>query len=283
MNAEALIEGLVRDLQGVPGVVAIVLGGSRARETHTPQSDIDLGLYYWPSQPLDLAALGSLVAAVDDTHRPDLITGIGGWGSWINGGGWLTVQTVPVDLLYRDLQTVTATVEECIAGRPRMVYQPGHPHGFGSAIYLAEVALCRILWDPTGAVADLKRLTVPYPAALKAALIRQFFWEADFSLKVAAKAAPRRDVSYVAGCLFRGVACLVQTLFALNETYCMNEKGAVAIAATFSLAPRHLSERIDEAFGRLAPDADALALAIAELEQLVAETSRLLSMAGLTA
>jgi len=283
MNADALIERLARDIQDVPGVVAIVLGGSRARGTHTPQSDIDLALYYRPDQPLDLARLGHLAAAVDDTHRPDLITGIGGWGPSINGGGWLTVQATPVDLLYRDLHTVTATVEECVAGRPRLVYQPGHPHGFSTAIYLAEVALCRILWDPTGAVADLKRATVPYPAALKAALVQQFFWEADFSLKVAAKAVPRLDVSYIVGCLFRSVSCLMQTLFALNETYCMNEKGAVAIAATFPLAPHRLSERVDEAFGRLVPDTDALALAIAELEQLVAETSPLLSAAGLIA
>ncbi|RVX41729.1 nucleotidyltransferase-like protein [Nonomuraea polychroma] len=33
-------------LAGVPGVAAVVLGGSRARGTHRPDSDIDLGLYY---------------------------------------------------------------------------------------------------------------------------------------------------------------------------------------------------------------------------------------------
>jgi predicted nucleotidyltransferase len=281
MNAEALIAELSRDLQSVPGVVAIVLGGSRARGTHTLHSDIDLALYYRPDQPLDLARLGNLATAVDDTHRPDLLTGIGGWGPWINGGGWLTVQAAPVDLLYRDLHAVATIMEECVAGCPRIDYQPGHPHGFSTAIYLAEVALCRVLWDPTGAIANLKRATVPYPAALKAGLIRQFYWEADFSLKVAAKAVPRRDVSYVAGSLFRSVSCLMQTLFALSETYCMNEKGAVAIAATFPLAPQRLSERIDEAFSQLAPDADALASAISELEQLVAETSRLLPAVGL--
>ena len=79
-----------------------------------------------------------------------MITGIGGWGPWIDGGGWLTVQGVPVDLLYRDIENVAAIMAECAAGMPRIVYQPGHPHGFSTAIYLAEVALCRVLWDPTG-------------------------------------------------------------------------------------------------------------------------------------
>jgi predicted nucleotidyltransferase len=32
-------------LIAIPGVVAVVLGGSRARGTATPESDVDLGLY----------------------------------------------------------------------------------------------------------------------------------------------------------------------------------------------------------------------------------------------
>ena len=283
MDTEAVIEALVRELRQVPGVVAIVLGGSRARGTHTTQSDVDLALYYRPDRPLDLTRLGEIATTVDDAHRRDLVTGIGGWGPWINGGGWLTVQSVPVDLLYRDQGNVAAVAAECAAGMPLIVYQPGHPHGFSTAIYLAEVALCRPLWDPTGAIADLKRATIPYPAALRVALIRQFFWEVDFSLKVAAKAIARQDVSYVAGCCFRAVSCLMQTLFALNETYWMNEKGAVAIASRFPLTPARLSERIDGAFQLLAPAEDALATAIGALAQLGSETARLLASAGLAA
>lgn len=30
----------------VPGVRAVMLGGSRARGDHTPESDVDLGIYY---------------------------------------------------------------------------------------------------------------------------------------------------------------------------------------------------------------------------------------------
>lgn len=44
----------------VPGVVGVMLGGSRARGEHTAESDIDLGLYYRP--PLDVVALGDLAA-----------------------------------------------------------------------------------------------------------------------------------------------------------------------------------------------------------------------------
>jgi len=280
MDTEAVIETLVRELRQVSGVAAIVLGGSRARGTHTTHSDVDLELYYRRDRTPDLARLGAIAMAADDAHRPDLLTGIGGWGPWIDGGGWLTVQGVPVDLLYRDLGKVTAVMAECAAGGPQIVYQPGYPHGFSTAIYMAEVALCRVLWDSTGAIAALKRATTPYPAALRLALIRQFFWEVDFSLNVATKAIARRDVSYVAGCCFRAVSCLMQTLFALNETYWMNEKGAVALASRFPLTPERLSERIDAAFGQLAPTEAALATAIEALAQLGIETARLLAEAG---
>ena len=280
MDIDGIIAALVRELEDVPGVAGIVLGGSRARGTHTVGSDIDLALYYRPAQPLDLAHLSRLATAVDDAHRADVITGIGGWGPWINGGGWLTVRTLPVDLLYRDFAQVRTVLEECIAGHPRIVYQPGHPHGFVTAIYLAEIALCRVLWDPSGAIAELKRLATPYPPALKTSLIRMFFWEADFSLKTAAKALARADVSYIAGCCFRTVSCLLQTLFALNETYWMNEKGAVAIAARFPLAPPRLHDRIDQAFALLIPVATDLERALANLEGLVVETAALLARAG---
>jgi predicted nucleotidyltransferase len=85
MHSDALITDIVQRLQGIPGLLGIVLGGSRARGTHTPTSDIDLGLYYDPAHPPDLAALRQIAQELDDAHRPDAITPLGGWGPWING------------------------------------------------------------------------------------------------------------------------------------------------------------------------------------------------------
>ena len=85
------------------------------------------------------------------------VTAIGEWGPWINGGAWLTVEGKRVDLLYRDLDRVRAVIEACQAGRIERVYQPGHPHAFISAIYMGEVALCLVLWDPENVLAGLKR------------------------------------------------------------------------------------------------------------------------------
>lgn len=272
MDIQALIETVVERVRQVGGVGAVVLGGSRARGTHTPQSDVDLGLYYHPDRPLDLEALDQLAAELDDSHQPGLVTPIGGWGPWINGGGWLTVQGQRVDFLYKDLSRVGECIEACRAGRVEIVYQPGHPHGFITSIYMAEVALGQLLWEADGQFSALKAQTRPYPEALKEALLHKFAWEIDFSLRIARKSVDRADVAYAAGCCFRCVACLLQVLFALNGQYWMNEKGAVALAETFPIRPPGLRSRIEKAFSLLAADARSLEEVIALLDEVKRDT-----------
>jgi hypothetical protein len=215
-NDEALLRRLVVALSGVPGVEAIALGGSRARGMAIATSDYDIGLYYRANLPIDVAALGKVAAALDDRGVEASVTPIGGWGPWIDGGGWLLVGGVHVDLLYRDLDRVGAAIDDAHAGKVERFYQPGHPHAFLPTIYMGEVACARLLHDPAGTLAALQRRTTPYPAALAVALRERFEWEADFALANARKSLDRGDVSYLAGCAFRAIACLCQTLFALN-------------------------------------------------------------------
>ena len=274
---EDLISDVVSRLRHVQGVAAIALGGSRARGTATRHSDVDIALYYAPETPLDLDDLQRIAQDLDDEHPTRPLTGIGGWGPWINGGGWLHVRGMPVDFLYRDLHQVSDCIEQCHAGAVSIVYQPSHPHGFVTSIYAAEVALCRVLWDPHGVAQSLKAQATPYPGALKRALIDRFFWEARFALQAARKGASHSDVAYVAGCCFRSVSCLTQTLFALNERYWMNEKGAVALAATFPQRPDRLVERVNGAFASLSDAADILGAAIETLAALIDETETLLT------
>jgi predicted nucleotidyltransferase len=270
-SISTLITNIVNRLKTVEGVQAVVLGGSRAGGTHIATSDIDLGIYYDPSTPMDLAALSKIATEIDDLHRENLITDIGGWGPWINGGGWLTVHQTPVDFLYRDLDKVSRIIQDCIEGRIEIAYQPGHPHAFTSSIYLAEVALCQPLWDPHGVLEKLKSRVQPYPSELKRALVRSFWWETDFSIGIAKKSIRRGDVSYAAGCCFRCVACLMQVLFAINEQYLMNEKGAVAIADGFKQAPVNLKVRVASAFERLNESPQGIESAIHTLQEILDE------------
>ena len=268
------IHRVVERLQSIQGIAAIALGGSRARGNHTQKSDVDLGIYYKSENPLDLIALNHLASEIDDNHRANLITPIGEWGKWINGGGWLKVEGVSVDFLYRDVDQVNRVIGDCHAGQITIDYQPGHPHGFVSSIYMGEVAICRSLHDPYGILGALKAKTIPYPIQLKQATIKTFAWEISFSLLIAQKAIARGDVAYAAGCCFRSVACMNQVLFALNEEYLLNEKGAVAIANSFALCPQNYQQRVESVFAFLAADAKSIMDAIAILEGLEHDLSQ---------
>lgn len=268
------IHSVVDRLQSVQGIAAIALGGSRARGNHTQKSDVDLGIYYKPENPLDVVALNHLAAELDDTHRQNLITPIGAWGKWMNGGGWLQIAGIPVDFLYRDVAQVDRVIDDCHAGQITIDYQPGHPHGFVSSTYMGEVAICLPLYDPHSVLDGLKARTTPYPSQLKTATIDKFAWEISFSLFIAGKAVAREDVAYAAGCCFRSVACMNQVLFALNEEYLLNEKGAVAVANSFALCPRDYQQRVESVFALLASEAKSITDAIAVLDGIEQDLSQ---------
>jgi predicted nucleotidyltransferase len=253
----------------IDGVVAVVLGGSHARGTARPDSDVDLGIYYRPQQRPSLQALRALAEELDDRHPQEAVTDFGEWGPWINGGAWLQIEGQPVDWLLRDLDRVAHTIDECRAGRPTCDYQIGHPHGFHNHIYMAEVHVCRPLHDPSGRLAQLKALTAEYPPQLKQALINTYLFEAQFSVEIARKPAHRGDASYVAGCLFRCVACLIQVLHALNEQYFLNEKGAVAAIDSFPRRPAGFGVKISDALAQLGESG------VAALEALVHDVRQL--------
>ncbi|WFU68247.1 hypothetical protein [Bradyrhizobium brasilense] len=125
---------------------------------------------------------------------------------------------------------------------------------------MGEVALCHQLHDPDGLVAALKARTVPYPPALRDALIRRFQWEVLFSIENAELALPRGDGTHVAGCAYRALACLAQVLFALNGQYLINEKSALAQAANFPVTVRGLAGRAAEVWRQIGATEHAAAL-----------------------
>ncbi|MEU6733970.1 nucleotidyltransferase domain-containing protein [Streptomyces physcomitrii] len=254
-------------LAGVGGVVGVCLGGSRASGAHGPGSDFDLGLYYRP--PLDTPALRRLAAEL--TGAPVEVTEPGGWGPWVDGGAWLTVDGHPVDWIYRDVDRVRRIWQECRAGRFETALQAGHPLGFFSHAYAGELALGRVLADPGGELAALRDQLRDYPRPLSEALVAQARWEAPFILGCARKGAARGDSFYVAGCLFRAVGLLVHALHGHAGRWLLNEKGAVRAAGQLWCAPPNFTARAQALFSLPGPAPDALAAATDEAEALTAE------------
>lgn len=282
LDADAVLQlasTIAESLGRVEGVVAVALGGSWARGTAVPDSDIDLGLYYEAAAPPSLDALRALAAELDDRRDGAVLTAFGEWGPWINGGGWLRIDGRPVDWLYRDLGRVRAVLAACRAGQVETAYQVGHPHAFHSPIYLGEVRHCRPLADAGGVLATLRDELAVYPPALRATLIRRFLWEAEFSLFTGEKGVGRGDVAYVAGALYRTVACLAQVLHALNERYCLNEKGAVRACAGFPICPSAFEETATAVLAAPGATPATLAASVSQLRLLTGDV-RALCLAG---
>jgi predicted nucleotidyltransferase len=277
MTTDQLIDEITQALRGVSGIVGIVLGGSRARGTNQENSDVDIGIYYDETAGFDLQALDEIATRLDDRHRENLIFPPGQWGPWVNGGGWLVVRDLHVDFIFRDIRRVAAVIDECLRGNVSSHYQAGHPHAYLNVMYMGEVAVCRILHDPTGRLARLKAKTSPYPKAVKDAITGYFRFEASFSLLLAEKNADNDDISYVAGHVFRSISGLNQVLFAFNEEYCINEKRAVRMIEGFRVKPDRYKERIDIIFALLGKDPASTRAAVGMLRELVEETEALAS------
>ncbi|WP_235030652.1 nucleotidyltransferase domain-containing protein [Nonomuraea solani] len=260
------LHGIAARLAEVPGVVAVVLGGSRARGTHRPDSDIDLGLYYRGG--LDVDRLRALAREV--TGQDTDVTEPGGWGPWVDGGGWLTVDGWRVDWIYRDLDRVRDVWRDCQEGRYEIGFQVGHPLGFYSCAYAGEVALCQVLADPTGEVGALREEAAHYPPALREAMIGRL-WECDFALSTARYGAAGGDPAYAAGALFRAVGVACHALHAADGAWLINEKGMVASAARLPSAPEGFGERAGEVLAAVGRTPEEIGATIDAAARLVAE------------
>ncbi|MFI6295923.1 nucleotidyltransferase domain-containing protein [Nonomuraea sp. NPDC050790] len=257
---------LAQRLIEIPGVVAVVLGGSRARGTYHPDSDIDLGLYY--RGDLDVMTLRAL--AVQETGQQAEVTDPGGWGPWVNGAGWLTIDNWRVDWIYRDLDRVDQIWADCQVGRYEVGTQAGHPLGFYSHSYAGEVALCQVLADPSRELTNLRERAQTYPLALSAALVNGL-WEADFSVTLARYGAAGTDPTYAAGCLFRAVGVACHALHGHAGQWLINEEGMVASADRLPIAPHNFAARAQRLLGHVGESTQLIEQIVSKAATLVGE------------
>ncbi|MEH0827811.1 MULTISPECIES: nucleotidyltransferase domain-containing protein [unclassified Micromonospora] len=258
---------MANQLVRIGGVVGVCLGGSRARGMHAPDSDYDLGLYY--RHPLDTAALRLLAAELAGSSVE--VTEPGGWGPWVDGGAWLSLDGLQVDWIYRDLDRVHRIWQECQAGHFEVGIQAGHPLGVYSHAYVGELALGQVLADPSRELVVLQQQTRRYPQALRGALIANAQWAVPFTLSGARKGASRGDAFYVAGCLFRAVGLLAHALHAQAGRWLLNEKGAVQATGALPIAPANFAARAHALLGALGTTPDSLRARLDDAEALAGD------------
>ena len=262
---EARLRALALELAGVRGVEAVVLGGSHARGLAHAGSDVDLGLLYRDAQPLDVAAVRALAARWHDSGAP-VVTELYEWGPWVNGGAWLDVGGRHVDLLYKSLDRVEATLADAQAGRSEVHFQQQPPFGFWSGTLLGEAACALPLVDPHGAAARLRREVAAYPEALRGATWHDSLRFTDFNLRAfAPKFAARGDAWGTAACLARCVWQLGLALFAWNRCYLVNDKTLLEEIDGFADAPRDFRARVSSVLAAPGRTPRELAASVAEI------------------
>jgi predicted nucleotidyltransferase len=230
------MEHVAERLAEIPGVVAVALGGSRARGEEKPDSDWDFGLYYRGRISADdVRALGYEGTVVEP----------GDWGRLVNGGAWLTIDGVRVDLLYRDIDQVEHWTAEAEEGRFEIDRVEGFVAGMPTYALAGELALGRVL------VGELPRPS--FPQALRDSAPRRWLGSAEFSLTVAEAAAGRADTVGCSGLLARAAIAAAQARLAERGEWALNEKGIVrragighadAILAAIGSSPYELGRAV---------------------------------------
>jgi hypothetical protein len=201
------MEELAEQLAGIPGVVAVTLGGSRARGEALPDSDWDFGLYYRGA--IDIAAVRSL-------GHEGVVVEPGAWGRLVNGGAWLTIDGQRVDLLYRDLDVVEHWQDEAERGRFEVDQVPGFLAGMATYVLVGELALAKTL------VGSLPRPDFPEPLRTSAG----DYWLriTDFTLGLGSELARRGDRLAAIGTLLQAAVASAQARLAARGEWALNEK-----------------------------------------------------------
>lgn len=252
----AAIAQLADALAQLPGVEAVVLGGSRATGEHRPDSDWDLGLYYRASHgsfdPVALRGLG----------HDGYVSALGEWGPIVHGGAWLTVDDLPVDVIFRDLDTVERWLREAEAGRFEVLVQNGSIVGTPTYAPVGELAICQPISG---------RLPRPaFPDALAAGAVAQWSGRASVSLMFATGYAEAGDGVCCLGTLVDAALCTAHARLAERREWALNEKRLLQRAG------------LDDLQRLLAPGATASA-GTADLSALVAAVSATLRVDALRA
>jgi predicted nucleotidyltransferase len=201
---------LTAELASLPSVMAVSLGGSRARQEHRPDSDWDFAVYY--RGDFDPGALRA-------KQWEGEVSDIGGWGGGVmNGGAWLTIDERRVDVHYRDLDEVEHWCAEAREGRFRKELLMFYAAGIPTYVVMGELALNVVLAGQLP--------THEYPDALAREASRR--WRADARASLAygeAALRHRADTTVALANAARGLIEAAHSRLAQRREWVLNEKG----------------------------------------------------------
>lgn len=239
----APVAEVVARLTTMPGTVAVALGGSQALGTADAGSDWDLGLYYRGSIDLEsLATFGPVFPA-------------GSWGRLMNGGAWLHVGGLKVDVMLRDLDVVEHWSAKADRGEFERDALLGYLAGAPTYLLRGELASCTVLHGtlPSG----------DYPDALARSAPPIWRFCRDFSLEYARMLAGRGDAVGAAGQVAAAALQEGHARRCEQRVWVCNEKRLVSDAGLTHVQARFASLTTDGGAGALSAWVDDVARAIA--------------------
>lgn len=196
----------------MPGAVAVVLGGSRAVGAAREDSDWDLGVYTRRRlDPQDVRGCG----------YSGSVSELGEWGPLVNGGGWLSVEDRPVDVLFRDLDAVERWWSQAQRGEFEVFLQTGTVVGSPTYLPVGELASCQVLHG------QLERPD-SFPDELAARAPQVWRGKAGMALMFAHGYAGLGDVVGCLGMLSQAVLCEAHARIAETRQWALNEKRLIA-------------------------------------------------------
>jgi hypothetical protein len=266
-----LLTEIAASLAKVANVEAVALGGSHARGTQVAGSDLDIGIYYRETAPFRIDDIRAIAKTYSASGAPT-VTDFYDWGPFVNGGAWIDNPVCKVDFLYRNLDQLEQIVAAAERGEWSHSYDQHPPFGFRSVTTLGEIRVAKPLHDPHDVLGPLKTRVATYPPALKTRIVQYMLGIAEFAFIHARGFAEAGDVPNTVGSMTRIYHCLVQTLYALNETYFLNDKRSAAEIESFAKKPKDFHARASANLAAPGDDAERLIASLDRLKALFTET-----------
>jgi predicted nucleotidyltransferase len=208
-----VVDELVPKLAALPGVHAVVLGGSRAQGTAGPESDWDFGVYY--RGDFDAEVLRRL------GYRAH-VAQPGEWGRIVNGGAWMSVLGQRVDVLLRDLDQVERWWDDARDGQFDIDNVPGHLAGLPTYTTIGELAIAKVL---TGQLPE-----VEFPPRLREVAEARWRWNGAFSLLHAEQHLTKGNTAVAVGMLAKAALETAHGVVASRGEWVLNEKSLITRA-----------------------------------------------------
>ena len=257
-----MIEKLFQEFSVLPQIEAIALGGSRAGEHYDEKSDYDVYIYCIAPIPEDVRSgiLAKYCSYMEIGNQ-----------YWESEDNCTLSNGIDIDILYRNL-------DDFCVGVARVVEHCQPSNGYTTCMW-HNLKTCKIIYDRDGRLAAAKkRFEVPYPDALKTAIVDRA-WKLLHCAMPAydaqiLKAVKRKDFVSINHRTAAFLESYFDLLFALNGQTHPGEKRLMQLCREqCDILPDRFEENLTSLFSNLFARPE---LVHNDLENILAELAKIL-------